>query len=136
MDEIKISASGIDGELINIINFSKYGKEITEEIGKIANEVSNDALNELKSKSEQFNKYGTGKYAKSWAKKKTNFGYIIYNKIPNLPHLLENPHPIIARGKVVAQWKGVKHIQPVSDEFTKKYEDEVIKAIERGVKNL
>ena len=60
-----------------------------------------------------------GKYANSWAVKKVNGKFIIYNKKPGLTHLLENGHDVVVNGVKVGRASAHPHIKDVNDWVSK-----------------
>lgn len=99
-----------------------YTKEVEEEIARAADDVSKEAVSELKSTSPR----KTGEYAKGWGRKKQKNGYTVYNrKKPELTHLLEKGHAKRGGGRV----PGIKHIEPVEEWANKEFEKRVEKVI-------
>lgn len=74
----------------------------------------------------------TGKYARSWAIKKTDKGYIVYNKEGWKTYLLENGHVIKNRrkGPQLGRVNGQKHIAPAQQKGAKLFIDNLKKMIE------
>ena len=74
-------------------------------------EVSKEAVKKLKANSRR--EFKGNKYWKGWTREKEKGrlkkGYTIYNKIPGLPHLLENGHVLRNGGR----YHGKEHILPV-----------------------
>lgn len=69
----------------------------------------------------------TGKYAKSWTYKKTETGFIVYNKQGWKTHLLENGH-LTANG--TKRVRAIKHIKPAEEKGIKELIDNIKKEIE------
>lgn len=117
------------------IQINKILTEFAEEIQTSTNEI---ALKLAKAGAKQINANaagtfgGAGKYAKSWTvteeKSRTGNNVTIHSTMPGLPHLLEHGHASRYGGRV----SGRAHIQPVEEELVKKYQKEVIDAIQRG----
>lgn len=122
--------------LWNEVNLVEFGQEITEEINKKTKEMADKATTEISRNAEQFTKYGSGEYAKTWYNTKAGDGYIVASENYRLPHLLEYPHPIIAYGKQVAYWSGKAHIGPVAVAIAKEFDNEVNKIIDKDIKKL
>lgn len=91
---------------------AQYTNNVNETVDKTIKTTAQEGVAKLKSTSP---KSKTGKYAKSWAVKKQNGSYTIYNKQPGLTHLLENGHDVIRNGQKVGEAKPHKHIKPVDD---------------------
>ena len=74
---------------------------------------------------------GPVKYKKGWRSKKIAEGdFVVYNAaVPGFTHLLENGH--ITRNKYggFGRAKPIKHIQPVEEEKTQEFIDEIIKEL-------
>lgn len=97
-----------------------------------AKEAADHAAKELKATSPK----GTGKYAKGWAVKAQDGGYVVYNKRRYmLTHLLENGHDIIVNGKKVGRARAIPHIKPVEQNGIKNYEAWVKMLIGRRLNN-
>ena len=97
-----------------------YSEEVEEQIDFIAEEVTNEAVNELKLTSPK--KYG--KYAKNWRFKKNSKGsFVIYNADPTyrLTHLLEHGHVLRNGGRS----KAIPHIKPVEEKVKEKFEQRI-----------
>lgn len=98
-----------------------YSKEVEKEIEKVRNQVSKDAVEELKENSPK----DQGDYAKSWTRKKTPNGWIVHNKLYQLTHLLEKGHAKRGGGRVPER----VHIAPVEEKAI----TQLIEGIERAV---
>lgn len=123
-------------DLIRLAKFAQMGEEIAQEVEKETKKIADEGVKDLRNASEQFTKYGHGKYAKGWRVTRQDDSYVINNKDYRLPHLLEYPHPIIAYGKQVSYWTGKAHIKPVEEKIVKQYEDDVEKLIDKEVKKI
>ena len=100
----------------------QYTTEIENELKRAQNVSSKEAIKELKMKSQN----RTGKYAKGWARKKTDTGYIIYNKDRGqITHLLEHGHQLRGGGRS----KSFPHIRKVEEKTIEKYVNMVEDAI-------
>lgn len=108
---------------------SEYSQEIADEIKKAADEVTADAVRELKNTSP----VQTGSYAAGWRKKtayenKGSKRNTVYNKTDyQLTHLLEKGHASRNGGRVAEKI----HIQPVEEKTVAAFEEKVKGAIER-----
>ena len=77
---------------------------------------------------------GTGEYAKGWKyathSTRRYTKTTIFNDHYSMPHLLENDH-VVKNGtkRVVGQYKGRKHIEPIANELVSTYEEEVASKI-------
>ncbi len=98
-----------------------YTKEVVEDIAKAANEVSTELVSTLKQSSPK----KTGKYAKSWTKKKEGNRYRVYNKKYQLTHLLEYGHVKRNGGRVAAK----AHIRPAEEDAVKEFVEKVERAV-------
>lgn len=95
--------------------------------------MANDAVKKLKAISPK----KSGKYAKSWFKKKEGKKYIVANKKYQLTHLLENGHELIYMGKATGKRvKAFPHIKPTADSILNVaegyLEEELYKISKRG----
>lgn len=106
-----------------------YGEEIAADMETIAKKLA-------KAGAKQINTNAVGmfkgyKYAKSWGvtEEKSRLGpkLTIHSGMPGLPHLLENGHASRKGGRFVP---GRPHIAQVEEELVKKYQEEVIDAIQ------
>lgn len=120
----------VEEQLNDILKEYEEGIKKLEE--KSLRQAAQTAKKELKSSSPK----NTGKYAASWAYKKTENGYIIYNKkYAWKTHLLENGHVIrnqVKGGRTYGRINGIKHIEPAAEKGAEK----LIKDIEKGLDKL
>lgn len=96
-----------------------YKSEVEDEIEIAKDEVSKEAVQELKKNSPKL----TGSYSKGWRIKKIGNSTVIHNQTDyQLTHLLENGHAKADGGRTQAY----PHIRPaeekVIDKFTKRVE--------------
>jgi len=86
-----------------------YDNDVVPTLEECLNEVSKEAVSKLKKASPK----GSGDYAKGWTREREKgrirVGWTIYNKIPGLPHLLENSHALRSGGRS----RPIVHIAPV-----------------------
>nr|WP_317357836.1 HK97 gp10 family phage protein [uncultured Tyzzerella sp.] len=133
-----ISIEDLSKQITNYLG--NYTEEISEEIQQIAKEITKEAVTEISKNSPKgYRKLGKRKkrYSQSWKTSKTlkknrktiNFKNVINNEQYRLTHLLENGHATSNGGFV----SGKKHIKPVEQKYIKKYEDNVIKTLKRGL---
>lgn len=98
-----------------------YADVVTESVEEAAEETAKEAVTDLRQTSPQ----KTGKYAKSWAQKKTKDGKgrVIYAKAPEYrkTHLLEKGHAKRGGGRVEA----IPHIKPVEEQSIKAFEERI-----------
>lgn len=121
MDEIKIQLTKI---------LDEYSDEVKEDINKVTKKIANETVKELKAKSPK-SKDG-GNYAKSWKKKKSGKGIVVYNEIYRLTHLLERGHVSANQyGTYNKRVAAIPHIKPVEKKMNQKYFDELRKEIQR-----
>ena len=123
-------------------NSNRVGEIIPEKLAKYAAEVQirleqvlkadvENAKRELKSVSPK----KTGEYARGWSVKaeRSRFttAYVIYNKYPGMPHLLEFGHAIRnGTGRDFGHGGQVVHIAPIEEDLLRKVREDIDKAIE------
>ena len=102
-----------------------YENDVVPTLEETLDEVSKEAVKKLKKASP-----GKGDYHKGWTREREKgrikVGWTIYNKLPGLPHLLENSHALrnglrstpIVHIQPVEQWA----IEEVQDRFYDKME--------------
>lgn len=104
---------------------SEYGDEVTADVKAVTKSMAQVGVRALKSESKS-SFGGTGRYAKGWTyatrTERLSAGTTIYNKLPGLPHLLENGHAKRNGGRV----DGTVHIAPVEKELAEKFEKEIL----------
>lgn len=104
---------------------SQYTEEVEEDIRRLTDEISKEAVKTLKATSPK----KTGKYAKGWTRKKEKNGYIVYNRTkPGLAHLLEKGHAKVGGGRVI----GKPHIGLVEEQAIKDLEKGIMDSIKKG----
>ena len=96
---------------------AEFTEDVQEALTESADEVTKEAVKALKATSPT----RTKKYAKSWIRKKTSNGYVIYNKRYYLTHLLEHGYTKRGGGRV----EGIKHIEPVEQQAVQSFEEKV-----------
>ena len=99
----------------------QYTEEVQEALEEVSDKITFETVKRLKATSPT----RTHKYSKSWVRKKTDNGYIIYNKRYYLTHLLEHGHAKRGGGRVA----GIKHIEPAEQKAIENFEEEVRSAI-------
>lgn len=104
MDKLTVQVNSI---------LAQYTKDINETMLDVLNTTSKEGVKKLKATSPKAP--GGGKYAKSWAVKKVNGTFTIYNKQPGLTHLLENGHDVVVNGKKVGRAPAHPHIKEVDE---------------------
>lgn len=115
---------------------NNYKEDIQEDVENVANEVSKEAVVELKQTSPKNqgtrkNKYYLGWTATKDRKSKNRFTIKIHNKTNyQLTHLLEFGHATRNGGRT----KAIPHIRPAEEKFSKLYEERLKRAIERSGK--
>jgi len=116
-----MSINNLSKEIANYL--SQFSKEVEEELEKSKDDITKDAVKQLKVRSPK----NTGSYRKGWTRKKVGKGYVIHNKTDyRLTHLLENGHAKRGGGRVAAK----VHIKPVEEGSIKAF----IERVERVIK--
>lgn len=118
------------GELIPEI-LDKYSAEVQMTVAATLKKDVQEARNELKSVSPK----RTGKYAGGWSVKEesTRFTntFVIYNKTPGLPHLLEFGHVIRnGTGRSFGHGGARPHMAAVNDALMEKVRADIEKAVQ------
>lgn len=108
---------------------AEYVDGVQEDLVEVTNKVAREGVKALRAASRStFG--GSGKYASGWAVEKAKGGRqivaeaTIYNKLPGLPHLLENGHAKRGGGRVA----GRVHIAPIEEKLVEDY----VKAVEEA----
>lgn len=114
---------------------NEYSLDVQEGIDKEAQEISKQAVSELKATSPKRPK--SGKYAKGWrvnTKKGRGFINCTVHNATNwqLTHLLENGHRIMRNGEKVGVADAKVHIRPVEQKVINQYQHDVEKIIKNG----
>lgn len=89
---------------------AQYTSDVNTTLDSVMSQTAKEGASKLKQTSPRGK---SGKYAKSWAVKKVNGTYTIYNKQPGLTHLLENGHDVVVNGKKVGSAPAKPHIKEV-----------------------
>lgn len=94
----------------------QYSKEVKDVTDKSIEKVSKESVQKLKNTSPK----RTGKYARSWTKKKVKGRngideVTVHNKQYQLTHLLENGHIVRNSKGTYGRTNGIKHIKPVEE---------------------
>jgi hypothetical protein len=104
-------------------HLSEYTSFVEEEVEQAKEEVTKNAVTELKNKSPNL----TGSYAKGWKRKKVGKEIIIYNGTDyQLTHLLEHGHANRNGGRT----EGKAHIRPAEENAVKEYVERVERALQ------
>ena len=101
----------------------QYSKEVKDVTDKSIEKVSKESVQKLKNTSPK----RTGKYARSWTKKKVKGRngideVTVHNKQYQLTHLLENGHIVRNSKGTYGRTNGIKHIKPVEEAICKAFE--------------
>lgn len=110
---------------------SEYGNSVQANLDTITKKYGQKGAAALRQQSQVTFKQRTGTYAHGWKyayrKTKRRASTTIYNEHFSRPHLLENDH-VIRDGthRVVGQYKGRKHIEPIANDLLSSFESEVI----------
>ena len=112
-----------------------YVEDIEEGVKETTDNLSKEAVKEIKQNSPRRKEKRNNPYWKGWTKKKESKGRRYTTKIYNktnyqLTHLLENGHATKNGGRTKAQ----PHIRPVEEKYNKLYEQEIKKIITRRSK--
>ena len=112
-----------------------YVEDIEEAVKETTDNLSKEAVKEIKQNSPKRKGKRNNPYWKGWTKKKESKGRRYTTKIYNrtnyqLTHLLENGHATRNGGRTKAQ----PHIRPVEEKYNKLYEQEIKKIITRRSK--
>ena len=101
---------------------TEYAEDVQMDLVEVTNKVAQAGAKALRAASRStFG--GSGKYASGWAVEKAKGGRqivaeaTIYNKLPGLPHLLENGHAKRGGGRVA----GKTHIAPIEEQLIEDY---------------
>jgi hypothetical protein len=106
----------------------KYSQIVTDDVEQIMDDVSKEAVSQLKAKIRDVELVQTGDYMRGWTRKRVPNGWVIHNKTDyQLAHLLEYGHAMVNGGRV----PGTPHIRPVEEWLEKEFEDRVEKAIKQ-----
>jgi hypothetical protein len=117
---VPIKVDGLTNEITRALE--DYSDEITDSLEQAKDEISKEAVADLKQTSRKL----TGDYAKSWSRKKTAKGYVIYNKDHyQLTHLLEFGHMKRNGGRTQA----FPHIGPEEQKVIEKFTSAAEKAV-------
>ncbi|WLR53553.1 HK97 gp10 family phage protein [Mesobacillus subterraneus] len=103
----------------------EYTEEIEEEILKASNDVTKEAIKDLRSTSAHEDV--SGDYREGWTRKKFRDSTVVYNKKHQITHLLEKGHAKRGGGRVPAK----VHMAPVEDKAVKKFMERVEGVIKR-----
>lgn len=114
----KTKTTVIDFTAIVADVMDEYGKEVEADARKVCTEIAPEIVQELKASSPR-SPYPHEHYAEGWTYEVQTNSYGVvkitaYNATkPQLTHLLENGHEVVAKGKHYGRIKGEKHIAPV-----------------------
>lgn len=113
---------------------SSYDSNIQADLDTITKKMGAKGATALRQASKDSFKQHTGNYAKGWKyehrKTQRYSKTTVFNEKYGLPHLLENDHVVKdGTGRVVGQYTGRKHIDPIAKELTDRYVEEVIKKL-------
>lgn len=96
----------------------EYAKEVDDTTDKLMNEVAKETAQDLRNTSPS----RTGEYARGWRTKKNgDMSFSVYNATkPQLTHLLNNGHVVVAFGKTHGRKNGDNHITNAEDKAAEK----------------
>lgn len=107
-----INSNALSNEIAKAL--SQYTKEIEQGLEQKKEEISKEAVEELKATSPKYK----GSYAKGWKVKKVGTARVVYNSTDyQLTHLLENSHALRNGGRSTPQ----PHIGPVEERTVEKF---------------
>ena len=124
------------------MNTNRVGEEVLKMLDKYYDNINDEVHQTIKQAAQKAKKEvsaaspsGPGGYAKSWAIKdestRITSDFKIYNKMPGLPHLLENGHTLRnGTGRTFGFGGQRPHIAAVNDEL----QQSVLKEIEQAIK--
>lgn len=117
-------------DVVDILN--EYSDDVQEQIALTAQNLANQAANELKASSSTY-KIRTGKYNRGWRvntkKSRGQINCIVHNGTNwQLTHLLENGHTTRNGGRT----RPFVHIKPVEEKYVAQYTKDVERIIKNG----
>lgn len=101
--------------------------QYTSDINKDLDEVMKEEAQETKKALREKSPTQSGRYAKGWAVKHEKGRYIVYNKKPQLTHLLEKGHDIKRNGVKIGEAPAFPHISKVEEWM----QDDIMKKLEK-----
>ena len=114
-------------EIEKILN--DYGNDVTQHVRQVTREIAKKGAAKVRSNARGKLNQHTGKYARGWTYKVEDRRYAptatIYDKVYQLPHLLEHGHAKRGGGRV----DGREHIKPVEEEVIRLFEEAIKKEI-------
>lgn len=119
------------------ISISEQMQEILKEVEGDVNDAVEKSLSktgkQTKARLQEVSPKKYGDYAKGWTYKRTDEkGITVYNsKYPGLAHLLNNGHAIVNQHGRYGRVNGDNHIKKVEDEFNEKFEQEIMKELNK-----
>lgn len=118
----------IEKQLSSILE--EYGSKVETTVKRVTEEIATETVSELQSRSPKAP--GGGEYARSWDKKPTAKGMVVYNKGHYmLTHLLEFGHVSANQYGVYSKRVAARtHVKPVETEMIQKYINQIRKEIE------
>lgn len=123
---------------MGVIGVSKQMQEILKEVEGDVNDAIAKSLNttgkQAKTKLQEVSPKEHGDYAKGWTYKRTDDKEVTVcnSKYPGLTHLLNNGHAIVNQyGRQPGRVNGDNHIQNVETEFNERFEEEIIKQLNK-----
>jgi hypothetical protein len=120
---VEIDINDLAREVTNTIR--TYTKKVEEGLEKAKIEVADNTVKRLKKSGDFEDK--SGKYRKSWTRKKVGTAQVVYNKRYQLTHLLEHGHAKRGGGRV----RAYPHIAPAEEEAIKEFTEKVEKVIKQ-----
>lgn len=102
---------------------AEYTEEIEEEVIKATDDVTKEAIKDLRTTSAHDDV--SGDYREGWTRKKFRDSTVVYNKKHQITHLLEKGHVKRGGGRVPAR----VHMAPVEEKAVKKFTERIEGAI-------
>lgn len=106
----------------------EFNEDLQENVEKSAKLTARSCVKKLKSTSpKRTGEYG--EYAESWSSKNVNGSWIVFNKLYQLTHLLENGHVVRNKYGTFGRAPAIKHIAPVEAEGIEEFQVRISKGL-------
>lgn len=124
---------------MGVIGVSKQMQEILKEVENDVNTAIDNSLKttgkQAKARLKEVSPKDHGDYSEGWTYTRTDKkGITVHNsKYPGLTHLLNNGHVIVNQyGRQPGRVNGDNHIKNVETEFNERFEEEIMKELNKG----